>query len=638
MSSSTTLSRPPATRFLADMLLALAGAVQELRLSPEAHPALAAVLAGLERSLEGLLRDRTALNVEVGNVQLVVDGMETNADYEPLRDLAQLLRSAGIGGLAFHPGVTAAELEQVFGAIARPERGAVPFPGTPHLTLRPLRPSGPHSADPWLALERLVLDDPMRPRAARDPMELAVGLELHPVAPRFDGRVLELLAQIAIRAVGDVPEAAALDALLNQVPVSTLRRLFAPGGAAAPGRELLLTAAPLLQPRTLLRLCQALAPGREGIVSVGALRLLARLSDGAPPGHRPIALMEEFLRLVRLAYTGEPLATGRLVPEPDRILKLALESGIVEPGAQVAADRMIAKRQVSLLLALLETVPREDPVAQLLRARLFHPQTVRALLEATPVDLDALDRLIPDAGLEAAPALLDALAESRDRRVRLRLLEFLARYGGETAPLVQERLEGMPWYVQRNLLALLGKMPQPPENFSAEALLRHRDPRVRHEAIALALSDPVLRDRGLAVALESDYDPTVALALGALSDGTPPEYVPRIIGWVVDPALDPELRALAVTALAPVKDPVVLRLLRRLVLGRGITGLGRLAPRTPPMLAALRGLAAHWNTHPKVAALLETARQSRDADIREAARLPVRRSNPSATPPRVSSS
>ncbi|HWA16284.1 MAG TPA: hypothetical protein VG817_07620, partial [Gemmatimonadales bacterium] len=59
--------------------------------------------------------------------------------------------------------------------------------------------------------------------------------------------------------------------------------------------------------------------------------------------------------------------------------------------------------------------------------------------------------------------------------------------------------------------------------------------------------------------------------------------------------------------------------------GRGLASLGRLAPRSPTMLAALRGLAVHWPQHPKVGMLLDTARQSRDADVRDAARPVSRR-------------
>lgn len=613
------------------MLLALAGVVQQLRLGPDGHPALAASLAGLERLLEGLLLERTSLLVEVGGVQLLVEGMETNAAFEPLRDLAAQFRDAGVGGMTFLPGVTALELHQVLSAIAHYELGAG-FPSTPHLSLRALRPSGQHSADPWLALERRVLDDPTRPRAGRDPAEIAVGLELHPASPQFDARVVELLAQIALRVNGDADETASLDALLNQLVADTLRRLLGPNGPTAAAREFLVAAAPLLGSGTMLRLCQALAPGRESMISVGALRVLARLAEGAAPGSRSSRVIgEEFHRLVTLAFDKEASTTQvSLTPEPERVLKLALESGILEPGAEMAADRMIARRQVSALIALLDTVPREDPVARALRARLFHPRAVRVLLESSPPDLDALDRLIPAAGIEAAPALLDTLAESKERRVRMRLLDLLSRYDQSIAPLLLERMEGMPWYVQRNLLTLLGRLPDLPRNFSAEPLLFHRDPRVRHEAIALGISDPSLRDRAIAEALGSRYEPSERLGLQALANGCSAEFYPRVFTRVADPEINPDLRALAITALATVKDPVVLRLLRRMVIARGIPGLSRLAPRSPPMLAALRGLATHWGGHPKVGPLLESARQSRDPEIREAAR-PQRRSSTRVT-------
>lgn len=615
------------------MLLALAGLVQQLRLKPRGHPALAAGLAGLERLLEGLLLERPSLAVEVGGVQLVVEGLETNADFEPLRDLAVQLRSAGVGGVVFLPGVTAMELEGVFSVVAHPESAGGSFPVTPHVTLRPLRPSGQHSADPWLALERRVLEDPDRARAARDPSELAVGLELHPAGPEFDTRVVELLAQIALRAGADPDEAASLDALLCRIVAPTLRRLLSPSGPVAAAREFLQAAAPLLGPEALLRLCQALAPGREGMISVGALRVLARLADGAAPGTRSSrVLAEEFHRLVTQAFDPDaPASQARLTPEPERVLKLALESGINERGAEVAADRMIARRQIGSLQALLDTVPREDPVARALNARLFHPRAVRVLLDATPPDLDALDRLIPAAGIEAAAVLLDALAESRERRVRLRLMDLLARYDQSIAPLLLERMDGMPWYVQRNLLVLLGRLPERPQDFSPEPLLGHRDPRVRHEAIAIAIADPALRERGISAALGSGHGPSVRLGLAALADGCAPLFYSRVLALVADQGNDPELRALAVTALATVKDPVVLRLLRRMVIARGLTGFGRLAPRTPPMLAALRGLATHWGAHPKVGTLLETARASRDPEIREAARPPQRRTG-SSTP------
>jgi hypothetical protein len=194
-------------------------------------------------------------------------------------------------------------------------------------------------------------------------------------------------------------------------------------------------------------------------------------------------------------------------------------------------------------------------------------------------------------------------------------------------PLAAERITGMPWYVQRNLLALLGRLSDLPLGFSPAPLLSHRDARVQHEAVALALTDPALREDALARALESNHEPTSRMALGALADYCPPELLPRLLSRATDPASSAEMRALAVAAMAPVNDPVVLRFLRRLVVAPGLTGLGRLAPKSAPMLAALRGLAAHWSQHPKAGPVLDAARQAKDPEVREAGRPPSRRSS-----------
>lgn len=624
-------ARNTATRQLADVLLALATLIQRLRTDGGADATqVSAALATLERALDAALAARSRLTIEVGTVQLVVEGMETNPDFEPLRDLACHLREAGVGAIDFLPGLRAPELAEVFSVLTRPGGGA--WPTTPNLALRPLLLRPVLGADPWLALERVVLDDPDRTEAQHDPQELAIALELHPASALWDGRVLEHLVAVTRDAAAEPASRDALGELLARLPAATLRRLLAPAAAGAAQREFVQEVAPLLAPKGVLRLLQLLASGREGELTPAALAVLAGVARRAErPGHAAArrALTDELRRLVAGAPAGESgAAAARLAPEPERVLKLALESGIIERGTLVAADRMIARRQVSPLLALLETVPREDPVARALRGRVYHPQTVRVLLESSPVDLDALDKLIPATGIEAAPALLDALAESRERRVRLRLLDLLARYGNAVGPIATDRIEGMPWYFQRNVLSLLGRLPDLPPSFAPGSLALHRDARVRHEAIALTIADPELRERGLREALETPYEPTLRLALLALAERCPPEFVPRLITRVADGALDPDLRAIAVSALAQVNDPVVLRVLRRLVVARGIAGLGRLAPRSPLMLAALRGLAQHWHSHPKVAPLLEMARQSRDQEVKDAARAPGRRSTP----------
>lgn len=629
--SSPVLPRRPASRQLADLLVGLTGMLHRLRTAPAGHPSLVAQAQAVERAVAVALDGRERLLIEVGTVQLVVDGMETNPEYEPLRDLASELREAGIAALELLPGLAGEEVLEAFGPLAREEGGVR---RTAHLVPQPrVVPPSPETA--WLELERAVLAEPWRAAAQRGAHELALGLELAPADPARDGEVLRLLTRVA----GAATEAGGSDAathrsggaaaevlaLLAAIPLPALRRLLAPTTDQAVLARFLRTVAPLLTPRLMLRFLEVLAQGREHRLSAGALRVLARLAVLAEERESVRRALGE--ELLRFGESETPLPPANPVAlEPERVLKLALESGILEPGTLAAAERMITRRQVAPLLTILDTVPREHPVARALRGRVYRPLTVKAVLEGAAVDLDALDRLVPAAGLEAVPALLEALTHSRDRRVRLQLLDLLARYGSTIGPLVVERLDGMPWYVQRNLLSLLGRLPALPPEFRPLGHLAHRDPRVRHEAIALAIATPALRTRAVTEALDSLHEPTLRLGLTALAECCPPELVPRLLARVGNVALDPELRAMAVTALAPVPDSVVLRLLRRLVVARGIAGLGRLAPRSPMMLAALRGLATHWHTHPKVATLLDAAQHSRDPEIQSAGRPPARRS------------
>jgi hypothetical protein len=627
----TVSPRAVANRQLADVLLGLAGLMQRLRMLPEGHPLIAASATMVERTLDVALTGRDHLLVEVGTVQLAVGGMETNPEFEPLRDLAIQLRECGVSALELRPGVSGDELLTLFGALAAASAPMESWPVTPGIGLRSTAPTMEPGTDPWLPLERLVLDEPDLEQAARDPDELAFALEVLKSDPERDARILEHLADVA-RAAALAPEDRDLLArLLRAIPVPTLRRLLAPKLAHPAQGTFLREAAGQVPAAVLLRLLEAAAQGREEQLSPAALHVLARLARRAETAEGSAARRALSLELTRLvpaaAAECPPTAQPRLVPEPERVLKLALESGIMESGTMLAADRMVARRQIAPLLALLETVPREDPIARGLRSRVYHPQTVRSLVNASPVDLEALDRLIPATGIEAAPALLDGLAESRERRVRLRLLDLLARYGAAIGPLAIERIDGMPWYVQRNLLALLNRLPEVPEELSTESLLRHRDPRVRHEAIALGVKDLLTRDRALAEALESPHEPTLRLGLTTLTERCEPEFVPRLIHLAADQNLDMELRVLAITALASVSDPIVLRVLRRMVVASGITALGRLAPKSEPMLAALRGLATHWHGHPKVLQLLETAGESKDREIRDAARPPVKRTS-----------
>ena len=134
-----TPSLPPratAPRQLADLLLGLAGVMQRLHALPDGHPLITAGISTLERALDTVLTGRAQLTVDVGTVQLSIDGMETNPEFEPLRDCAGQLRSAGISAIEFRPGVAGAELLAVFGALASHSGGQAAWPLVPHISLR----------------------------------------------------------------------------------------------------------------------------------------------------------------------------------------------------------------------------------------------------------------------------------------------------------------------------------------------------------------------------------------------------------------------------------------------------------------------------------------------------------------------
>jgi hypothetical protein len=78
------------------------------------------------------------------------------------------------------------------------------------------------------------------------------------------------------------------------------------------------------------------------------------------------------------------------------------------------------------------------------------------------------------------------------------------------------------------------------------------------------------------------------------------------------------LRALAVRIVARAREPETLRVLLEIVKYRRRWFLSRLAPKSPDLLAALTGLAAHFSEDPLVKEVLAYARWHTDRQIRAA--------------------
>ncbi|MGH7701484.1 MAG: HEAT repeat domain-containing protein, partial [Gemmatimonadales bacterium] len=305
--------------------------------------------------------------------------------------------------------------------------------------------------------------------------------------------------------------------------------------------------------------------------------------------------------------------------EPQRVLLMSLELGVVEVGTRQAVDRMLQEGETALLLDLLERVPEHDPVGQELRVRVYNRHTVQMVLSTDPIDLALLSRLVPHAGADSLGVLLDALAAAKDRKVRSKLLDLITHLGPSIGPELIARIPGAPWFVQRNLLKLLSMLPGTSEGFRLEECLEHDDPRVRHEALKILLKDPATRTDALFRSLEAPDHPTERLGLMAAAESCPPEVVPLIIHKLHHRVLDIDMRAVAVRAIAPVEDPQVLQCLIALALVRSKWfWTRRLAPKSPVLLAVLTGLATHWVYHPHAEPVLAMAARHKDGEVRKA--------------------
>jgi hypothetical protein len=81
------------------------------------------------------------------------------------------------------------------------------------------------------------------------------------------------------------------------------------------------------------------------------------------------------------------------------------------------------------------------------------------------------------------------------------ILERLAAIGAPAAPLFIERLHQTPWYVQRNLLALLARLRTLPEGFSARPWAASDEVTVRYHALGVMLRHASERDEAIHLAL-----------------------------------------------------------------------------------------------------------------------------------------
>ena len=653
---------------LTDALLELTTAAQRLAMYPAGHPLVEPAIAAVARRFELAFLERPAAVLGVSPTRLISGAAQSDERQPLLAELAGRFYRRNVGAVRITRGVTRSELHALLGFL-REEPSDATLQACPHITFYP--PSYDHLAllEPeasektaeerfgaewagrlWAGLARAVMGDALTDTAAlgADPGAIADAIEAGAGDAAFGRRVGTALVEAARGLAGRGESERAtlqryLSRLLSALSPATLQQLLTSAGALAEQHRTLSDLSEALNAEVVVLLVDSAARARGGSLSPALLQMLSKLASHAEAGApvtRPRA-EEALRRLVRdliarwdtadLAAGADGTGVPAVAPapddgiqaypaEPERVIDLSLALGVCEAATLRAADRIVAAGRTGFLLDRLGSRPADDHAAAGLRRRVYSRSTVLRVLGDAPLDLDLLDRLIPAAGIDAMGPLFDVLAASADRRVRARLLELLSRYGAAAAPEAMLRLEGAPWYVQRNLLKLLSQLPELPADFKAGAILSHPDARVRHEALRLLLRDPANRGSAILHALEAPDDATVRLGLLAASDDCPPAAVGPILELLNAGTLDREAQAHAVRAIAPTRSDHVLAALLQIGRVRGWLGFGRrLAPRSPALLAALDALATHWRYQPEAESLLEQARRQRDPEIRDAA-------------------
>ncbi len=688
------------SREQSEFLLDFLGAQQRFAMYPIGHPLLDPAVDSLMRRLATLFLDRASIAMGVTPNQLIVSGVPTDPENQLLRDLAAKLHRRNIGGLKLYRGVSRTEISSFLGVLATETGDATPggahdepLAQWPHIRLFGLAYDKLHLLaddeeeemglfDPlggswagrlWLSLARSALgeqlaDDVLAKFAPEDIAKAIDGLQKD---NRRDEKILQAIADLAEACQGkgraeSLALQRQLSRLIGALQPGTLQRLMTMGGDLDKRRKWLLHASRVMNADVIVTLVESAAKASERSISPAILQLLSKLSahvDKGPPrtrlraeqalrqrirdlvaqwqkpGTRPPGTPEYDLTLEQLPG-GEADFEPVLVygPEPQRVVMTSLELGIVQAGTRRALDRMIEGGETGLLLDLLDRIPGDEPHVAELRGWVYSRSTVARVLNIEPVDLDALARLVKGTGPEALGTLLDALSVAKERKVRARLLDILAHLGPAIGPEVAARIPGAPWFVQRNLLRLLGMLPELPDGFALSAHVRHPDPRVRHEALRIMLRDRARRTEAIKRALEAPDPPTVRLGIMACSEGgCPPTVAPLLLQRIHAAGLDPQLRAVAIRAVAGVDNPnVVAALLGMSQIKGPLPFMRKLPPKTPELLAALQGLAAHWPYHPEAAKVLDLAQKSRDGEVRKAGIPPARQPDPDAPPaPRV---
>jgi hypothetical protein len=668
--------RATLSRELADFLIEFSIVLHKRSMYPAGHPHLHQSADRFVRRMNLLLDTRETVTLGVARHRLVIENVTTDPDNALLRDLAHRLHRHRIGSVHLTRGATLEEIEGLLVALSSdPQRGEGPVGKRldrigPWIHIR-LRPVGYdqftlHDADPvaeaeldkdeevrdsWVELAQLALaHEEAASGASADPLVVAEAIDRKSGETSYDRVVLGYLARLAEEMSGrhgatDDPLLQRVSKLIQALNPDALRRLLETGADHAERRKFVLNASQVLAADAVLEVVEAAAQVSHQTISHNLLRLLHKLAHHAEDGITTIrAEAEGALRnnvakligdweledpnpttynailegMVRRTSAEHPLIDIQVGCDPEIIIRMAVELDCTGFAVYAAMEELLGRRELTRVIRLLKAAPQTSATEELW-AYVATPERLEEELAASPLDQDAVAALVERMGTAAANALLDRLASADDRSTRAAIMKQLMALGPGVAGVAIQRLPQSPWYLQRNILVLLGRLGGSTHEFSPVEYARHGDARIRREAIKLLLESKEHHEETMVMALGDPDDGIVGLALSAVLESCPLKAVPLVQRIAIDPKRPAEVRALAVRIATRARDPETLRVLLAIVNYRRRWFRNRLAPKSPDLLAALTGLATHWSEEPLVRELLAYARWHTDRHIRAAA-------------------
>ena len=666
--------RPPASDAINAFLVRVSIALHKHGTYPPGHPALVSADSALTLATESLFAERAALGIAVARRTLLIDGVPTDSTNAVVKELAERLHRREVGGIMLRRGVTADELSEALHQLSadpqlfreRLHGHGEPLPTWPHIEIVPpafrrlaLAEEGSVAADDgaaqklWLVLAAATLDQGGDGAVSDEdvrPERLASRINAHARERRSArdlGQMLVRLGRYAKGAEGAERQAVEgqVRSLVSQLSPEALNWLFS--GQNVEERRILMTeAVDALPVDTVVELLKAAGETNEQNISHFMVRMLRKLAGQArasgDAGMQGDTELRDAAREIVDNWTLEdpnPLEHTRLLDQLSqfevsksegtvplageglRLMQIAIETNSSGDHVLEAVELMLEARELTRLLDLLAGSADAPDTVKLARRHLGSPEILRRVLLEEPIDAAGSQRLLDETGPEAAVGLLDALAISESQATRRLILERLAAMGAEIGPLLAERMPRVPWYVQRNLLALLARLKALPAGFDARAYAEHPEVTVRFQALSVMVRQPKEREEAIHLAL-ADSDPRVVrLGLDAAAGGLPRQAVTRLMVLINNPARPMELRLRAIRLLAHAPTPATRdwlfdRVLTKRTLFRG----PRLTPKSPEMLAALEVLARKWRTHPQAAYAIKLARESGDPELAAAAK------------------